>query len=53
MAAFGAGVIRTELGDYRLAFWAAGVLCLLAGMSFLTIGRRTFSAPPLIAAAST
>jgi sugar phosphate permease len=42
MAAFGAGAIRTELGDYRLAFWAAGVLCLLAGVSFLTIGRRTF-----------
>jgi len=52
MAAFGAGAIRTGLGDYRLAFWAAGVLCLLAGVSFLTIGRRTFAARPSIAAAS-
>ena len=24
MAAFGAGAIRTMLGDYRLAFWIAG-----------------------------
>ena len=32
MAAFGAGAIRTGLGDYRLAFWVAGVLCLLAGV---------------------
>jgi sugar phosphate permease len=42
MAAFGAGAIRTVLGDYRVAFWIAGALCVLAGASFLTIGRRTF-----------
>ena len=40
MAAFGAGAIRTELGDYRLAFLAAGVLCLIAGASFLLVGRQ-------------
>jgi predicted MFS family arabinose efflux permease len=39
MAAFGAGAIRTELGDYRLAFLIAGVLCLIAGASFLVAGR--------------
>jgi sugar phosphate permease len=39
MAAFGAGAIRTELGDYRYAFLIAGVLCLLAGASFLVVGR--------------
>ena len=39
MAAFGAGAIRTELGDYRLAFWIAGTLCLLAGLSFLAVAR--------------
>ena len=44
LAAFGAGAIRTGLGDYRLAFWIAGVLCVCAGLSFLTIGRRTFVA---------
>lgn len=39
LAAFGAGAIRTELGDYRLAFMIAGVLCLIAGASFILIGR--------------
>ena len=39
LAAFGAGAIRTELGDYRLAFLVAGVLCLMAGASFLVVGR--------------
>ena len=42
LAALGAGAIRTALGDYQGAFWIAGVLCLLAGASFLTIGRRVF-----------
>ena len=45
LAAFGAGAIRTVAGDYRLAFWIAGVLCVLAGTSFLTLGRRAFHAP--------
>jgi sugar phosphate permease len=36
-AAFGAGTIRTMLGDYQVAFWTAGVLCVIAGMSFLTV----------------
>jgi predicted MFS family arabinose efflux permease len=42
MAAFGAGAIRTMFGDYQVAFWIAGLLCAIAGLSFLTIGRRTF-----------
>jgi sugar phosphate permease len=53
LAAFGAGAIRTVAGDYRIAFWIAGALCVLAGASFLTIGRRAFisggSATPLVA----
>jgi predicted MFS family arabinose efflux permease len=44
LAAFGAGAIRSSLGDYRTAFWIAGTLCLLAGLSFLTIGKRTLRA---------
>ena len=40
MAAFGAGAIRTQLGDYRYAFLIAGVLCVIAGASFLVVGRR-------------
>jgi sugar phosphate permease len=45
MAAFGAGAIRTMSGDYQFAFWIAGVLCVFAGLSFLTIGRRSFIRP--------
>ena len=41
-AAFSAGAIRTVSGDYQLAFWIAGVLCVAAGASFLMMGRRTF-----------
>jgi nitrate/nitrite transporter NarK len=40
IAAFGAGTIRSLSGDYRSAFWIAGALCLLAGLSFVTVGRR-------------
>ena len=46
LAAFGAGAIRTSFGDYRAAFWIAAVLCVGAGLSFLTIGRRTFVQHP-------
>jgi predicted MFS family arabinose efflux permease len=45
-AAFSAGAIRTFSGDYQLAFWIAGVLCLAAGASFLMLGRRTFGVQP-------
>ena len=47
MAAFGAGAIRTELGDYRLAFIIAGVLCLIAGASFILIGRLALRPHPM------
>lgn len=55
MAAFGAGAIRTALGDYQLAFHIAGVLCLIAGASFVVVGRqslrsRAASAAPQVAA---
>ena len=50
LAAFGAGAIRTALGDYRVAFWIAGSLCILAGSSFLTIGRRALRPRPALEA---
>lgn len=52
MAAFGAGVIRNALGEYSVAFWIAGVLCVLAGLSFLTIGRQALQPrmPPPVTA---
>jgi sugar phosphate permease len=43
MAALGAGTIRTMLGDYRMAFWIASVLCLIAGTAFITVGRRAMA----------
>jgi sugar phosphate permease len=46
LAAFGAGAIRTGLGDYSAAFWIAGTLCAVAGVSFLTVDRGTFVARP-------
>src|SRR5262249_61445035 len=49
LAAFGAGAIRSSLGDYRTAFWIAGGLCVLAGFSLLAIGRRTFRTTPAFA----
>jgi sugar phosphate permease len=39
-AALGAGMIRADLGDYRLAFLVSGALCLGAAMLALAIGRR-------------
>jgi predicted MFS family arabinose efflux permease len=47
LAAFSAGAIRTVSGGYELAFWIAGVLCVLAGTAFLTVGRRSLSPPPV------
>ena len=47
LAAFGAGAIRTWLGDYQLAFWIAGTLCVAAGASFLlSFGRSAFLNKP-------
>jgi hypothetical protein len=37
------------LGDYQMAFWVAGVLCVIAGMSFVTVGRSLRPRPAPIA----
>jgi len=50
MAAFGAGAIRTVTGDYATAFYISGVLCVLAGTSFLTVGRHALRAPSVATA---
>ena len=39
MAALGAGAIRRWRATTVSAFWIAGTLCLLAGLSFVTIGQ--------------
>jgi predicted MFS family arabinose efflux permease len=53
LAALGAGLVRTSLGDYRLAFITSGTLCLGAALLALAVGRgaRDPSAIPLPAAA--
>jgi sugar phosphate permease len=50
-AAFVAGSIRTDLGDYLPAFILAGLLCLCAATMVLFIGRRTGRATMALAGA--
>jgi MFS family permease len=52
LAAFGAGTMRTALGDYTLAFWLAGGLCLVAGLALLTLGGRSLRPQRLTAMAT-
>ncbi|GJE26927.1 MFS transporter [Methylobacterium organophilum] len=40
LAAWGAGTIRTGTGDYFAAFVSAGLLCLVAALMALFVGRR-------------
>ncbi|CUW39844.1 putative monocarboxylate permease, transmembrane transport protein of the MFS family [Magnetospirillum sp. XM-1] len=44
-AAFAAGVIRTDLGDYWLAFVLSGLACLVAAAMSLMIGRKVGPRP--------
>jgi MFS family permease len=39
VAALGAGLIRTVLGDYQIAFLISGALCLIAALLSLGVGR--------------
>ena len=39
-AAYGAGVVRTTLGNYAWAFTGAGLLCVIAALGVLSIGRK-------------
>lgn len=48
-AAFGAGLVRTELGSYSLAFQGAGILCIIAALAFISTRRKP--ATPTMAAA--
>jgi predicted MFS family arabinose efflux permease len=45
LTAFSAGWIRTVLGDYQVAFWGSGALCLLAAVLALQVGRRPSPVP--------
>jgi sugar phosphate permease len=52
-AAFGAGVSRTILLTYLPAFFAAGVLCLIAAALVLTLSRRGHERAPVTGAPAT
>ena len=48
LTALSAGWVRTTLGDYQLAFWSSGTLCLIAAILALQVrGRRLKAAPAL------
>jgi len=51
-AAFGAGLLRTQLGDYQLSFMIAGGFALLAAGMALRIGRdsqeNVLTVPPVV-----
>ena len=44
-AAFGAGAVRTFLGDYQIAFMTSGLLCLLAAGLVVRINRARLDQP--------
>jgi predicted MFS family arabinose efflux permease len=45
-AAFGAGAVRTWLGDYQVAFMGSGLLCLVAAGLVVRIGRASARPTP-------
>lgn len=51
-AAWGAGAIRTQTGDYGLAFLVAGALAVAAAALVLAIRRRSTAAEPVAVAVS-
>jgi len=44
LAAFAAGALRVELGSYLQAFMFSGLLCLVAALMVLFIGRSRSAA---------
>jgi sugar phosphate permease len=48
--AYGAGALRTWLGDYQAAFMLSGVLCLVAAGMAIRIGRPTREMVPVATA---
>jgi predicted MFS family arabinose efflux permease len=50
-AALTAGIVRTELGSYSLAFQGAGILCVAAALAVLGSGRGAGKKAPVTAAA--
>jgi sugar phosphate permease len=49
MAALGAGIIRTTTHSYELAFVSSGMMCLVAALLALAIGRKRAARPAALA----
>ncbi len=49
VAAFGAGIIRSQMGSYSLAFLIAGSFAVVAGFATLIFPSRRAAAEPLFA----
>jgi MFS family permease len=49
VAAFGAGIIRTQMGSYSLAFLIAGSFAVVAGFAVLILPSRRAADEPLLA----
>jgi predicted MFS family arabinose efflux permease len=43
-AAFGAGLVRTDLGTYLPAFFVAGALCIIAALAIIMVRRSSSGA---------
>ncbi|HEX5073705.1 MAG TPA: MFS transporter [Gemmatimonadaceae bacterium] len=50
LTALTAGWVRTTLGDYQVAFWASGGLCLIAALLALQVRRPTAARAPVLGA---
>lgn len=50
LTALTAGWVRATFGDYQMAFWGSGALCLVAAILALQVRGRTVRAPALGAA---
>jgi MFS family permease len=48
LTALSAGWVRTTLGDYQLAFWSSGTLCLLAAILALQVRGRAGTRTPAL-----
>jgi MFS family permease len=48
LTALSAGWVRTTLGDYQLAFWVSGTLCLVAALLALQVRRGRLDRAPAL-----
>jgi nitrate/nitrite transporter NarK len=51
LTALTAGWVRTTLGDYQVAFWGSGSLCLVAALLALQVRGRSGATLPALGVA--